>query len=87
VDFRTSVDILAPPETVWEVMSVFARHSIEPVAGGARVRLELRYEGMLGRLLGRLTSGITNRYLGYEAAGLKKRSESLARGEPWPTSA
>lgn len=36
------------------------------------------YEGAAGRLLARLTRGITNRYLGYEAAGRKKRSEELA---------
>ena len=59
-------------------MRVYARHSVEPIARGTRATLTLRYEGVLGRVLARLTRGITNRYLEYEAAGLKKRSESLA---------
>jgi uncharacterized protein YndB with AHSA1/START domain len=33
----------------------------------------------LGRLLARLTRGITNRYLDYEANGLKAHSEAIAR--------
>ena len=33
----------------------------------------------IGRLLARMTSNITNRYLGMEAAGLKKRSEERER--------
>jgi hypothetical protein len=32
----------------------------------------------IGRLLARMTRDITDRYLGYEAAGLKKRSEERA---------
>ena len=60
-------------------MWVYGHHSVEPVAGGARATLRLHYEGALGILLARLTRAITNRYLGYEAAGLKQRSESLAR--------
>jgi len=142
VDFRISVDISAPPETVWAVISdaerwhewtpsvrsirlldngplavgtralirqpkfppavwtitaiepgwsftwtsgapgmrVFAQHSIEPTAAGSRATLSLHYEGAIGRLLARWTRGITNRYLGYEAAGLKARSESLRHG-------
>ena len=61
-------------------MWVYAHHSIEPVPGGARATLRLHYEGVIGVLLGRLTRRITDRYLGYEAAGLKQRSESLTRG-------
>jgi hypothetical protein len=38
--------------------------------------LSLRYEGLLGGLLARMTRGITNRYLAMEANGLKKRSEN-----------
>ncbi len=58
---------------------VYAQHSIDTVSGGARATLRLRYEGAIGNLLGRLTRGITVRYLGYEAAGLKARSESIVR--------
>jgi uncharacterized membrane protein len=141
VDFQVSVEIDAPPETVWSVMSdaerwhewtpsvrsirrldsgplrvgsralirqpkfppamwtvtalepgrsftwksglpgmwVHAQHSVVAVSGGSRATLALRYEGPLGRPLGRMTQAITNRYLGFEAAGLKRRSEAMAR--------
>jgi uncharacterized protein YndB with AHSA1/START domain len=140
VDFQISVDIAAPPETVWSVMvdgerwhewtpsvrsirmldggplaigsralirqprfppavwqvtalepgrsftwrsgapgmRVYAQHSVEPIPSGTRATLRLRYEGVLGGLVARLTRAITDRYLEYEAAGLKKRSESLS---------
>ena len=55
---------------------VFAQHSAEPTPSGTRATLSLRYEGFLGRLLARLTRGITNRYLALEATGLKARSEN-----------
>jgi uncharacterized membrane protein len=140
MDFEISVDIAAPPDIVWSVMSdaerwhewtasvrsirfldkgplrigsralirqprfppavwkvtalepgrsftwktgapgmwAYGRHSVAPAPGGSRANLHLHYEGALGRLLARLTRGITNRYLGLEAAGLKKRSEERA---------
>lgn len=58
---------------------VYAHHSVSEIPGGTRASLQLHYEGPLGRLLARWTRDITNRYLGYEAAGLKQRSESIAR--------
>ena len=61
--------------SVW----VHAHHSVVPIPGGARATLKLRYDGFLARLIGRMTRGITDRYLGFEAAGLKKRSEERAR--------
>ena len=140
-DFQRSVDIAAPPDIVWSIMSdverwhewtpsvrsvrlldkplavgsrawirqpkfppalwavtaiepgrgfiwksgtpgmwVYGHHTVEPAAGGARATLRLHYEGMLAALLARMTRGITNRYLDYEAAGLKARSEALAKG-------
>jgi uncharacterized membrane protein len=60
-------------------MWVYGDHSVERIAGGTRATLRLSYDGALARLMGRLTRGITNRYLGMEAAGLKKRSEENAR--------
>ena len=60
-------------------LRVFGHHSVVPIPGGTQAKLALRYEGVLGALMGRLTQGITNRYLGLEAAGLKARSESLSR--------
>jgi hypothetical protein len=56
-------------------MWVYGTHSVAPASGGSRANLHLHYEGIVGRLLASLTRDITNRYLGYEAAGLKKRSE------------
>src|SRR5262245_29667953 len=141
MDFRISVDIQAPAETVWTVMSdverwhewtesvrsvrlidrgplavgtralirqpkfppavwtvieiepgrrfvwqsgapgmrVYGDHSVEATGDGARATLQLHYAGAIGPLFARLTRGITERYLGFEAAGLKRRSESLAR--------
>ena len=57
------------------LMWVHAHHYVTPIEGGTRATLSLRFVGPLGRLMGRLTRDINNRYLEYEAAGLKKRSE------------
>ena len=58
-------------------MRVYAHHAVMPVDGGARASLRLHYEGVVGRFLARMTRGITDRYLKYEAAGLKRRSENI----------
>jgi hypothetical protein len=140
MDFRVAIDITAPPDIVWSVMSdverwhewtasvrsirligggpialgtrawirqprfppalwkvtamepgrsftwesgapgmrVYANHSVEPIATGARATLVLYYQGFVGRLFARITRDITNRYLRYESEGLKKRSEEIA---------
>lgn len=140
MDFQIAIDIAAPPEIVWSVMSdaerwhewtpsvtsirlldrgplvvgsralirqpkfppavwtvkaidpgrsftwrtgapgMWARgqHSVVPIPGGSRATLALDYEGPLGKLLARMTRGITNRYLNFEATGLKQRAEELA---------
>lgn len=57
---------------------VYAHHAVEPLPEGARATLTLYYEGLLASAIGRLTRGITNRYLAMEAAGLKQRSETPA---------
>jgi hypothetical protein len=57
------------------LMWVCAHHSIDPTRAGSRVTLRLYYEGFVGRLLGRLTRDITNRYLAMEANGLKQKCE------------
>lgn len=55
---------------------VLAHHRVAPLdGGGSRARLTIEHEGLLGALLGRLTRDITVRYMAYEAAGLKARSE------------
>lgn len=57
-------------------LRVFARHFVEPRAGGSHVTLSLRYEGLFGRLMARMTRGITERYLDMEAEGLTRRAAS-----------
>jgi hypothetical protein len=60
-------------------MWVYGDHSVEAIPTGTRATLRLSYDGLLARLMGRLTRGITNRYLDMEASGLKRRSEENAR--------
>ena len=59
-------------------MRVRGDHRVEPAPGGARAILTLQYAGPVGRFLARMTRGITDRYVGVEADGLKRRSEELA---------
>lgn len=40
----------------------------------SRVRLSLRFEGLLARILGFATRKLNNRYLAMEAQGLKSKS-------------
>ena len=51
-------------------------HAVERTPTGSRATLSLTMHGPLGGLFGWLTQGITRRYIGYEAAGLKARSEN-----------
>jgi len=51
-------------------------HEIVPTDRGSRVTLGTRFGGPLGPMLGRLTSGLTRRYVQMEAEGLKRRSEA-----------
>jgi hypothetical protein len=60
-------------------MWVYGDHSVEATPTGTRATLKLSYDGVLARLMGRLTRGITNRYLDMEANGLKRRSEDDAQ--------
>jgi uncharacterized membrane protein len=57
---------------------VTARHGVEAIEGGSRATLSIRYEGVLGPLLGWLIRGVNERYLELEAAGLKRRSEGIS---------
>jgi uncharacterized membrane protein len=52
------------------------RHEVMPDGDGSLVTLTLDQQGPLGGLVGRLTSNLTERYLGLEAEGLKRRSEA-----------
>jgi hypothetical protein len=51
-------------------------HAVESKQGGSRATLSIEFQGIFGGVFGRLTKGITERYLGFEAAGLKARSEN-----------
>lgn len=58
-------------------LTVIGRHCVLATdGGGSRATLMLDIEGMFGGVWGRLTRGITERYIGFEAAGLKARSEN-----------
>lgn len=50
-------------------------HRAEPIASGTRVTLAVEFSGLFGALWARLTGGLTRRYVGWEADGLKARCE------------
>jgi len=54
---------------------VTARHAVEASSGGSRVTLSIRYEGVFGALLARMTHSLNERYLAMEAKGLKHYCE------------
>ena len=55
-----------------------AAHRVVPSGAGSRATLTVEPDGVVGRLVGRLYTGLTERYLAMEAAGLKQRSEQPA---------
>ena len=65
-------------------LRVIGRHAVELTVNGTRAVLTLELKGMVGGLWGRLTRGITERYIAFEAAGLKARSEetTVRHGHP-----
>jgi uncharacterized protein YndB with AHSA1/START domain len=56
-----------------------ARHGVEPIGGGTRATLSVRFEGLLSGLVVWMYGKLTDEYLALEAAGLKKRSEQRSR--------
>jgi uncharacterized membrane protein len=54
---------------------VTAHHAIEATEIGSRATMSIEYGGPLGGLVAWLTRRLNDRYLGVEAAGLKRRSE------------
>lgn len=52
-----------------------ADHVIRPSPGGSVVELTVRYEGLLGGLVGLMAGALTRRYMDMEAEGLQRRSE------------
>lgn len=79
----TVTELVEGQRFVWTSKSpgatVIADHSVTAVGSGSRVTLSVRFEGWWGKLIGRLTRNLNNRYLALEAAGLKKRCEEQAR--------
>lgn len=63
---------------------VAGEHGVEPTARGSRVMLSLRFSGVLGPLVARLTRGLNQRYLALEAQGLTERSTSFLAAGPRP---
>lgn len=57
-------------------LRVIGHHSVEPMNAGSRATLSLELQGILGGAWGRMTRNITERYLTFEAGGLKARSEN-----------
>lgn len=66
------------------IIYAHARHSIEPTNAGSRVKLSLRFDGLLGGFMGRQQAPIINEYLVMEAAGLKRFSEDGGRDPKVP---
>ena len=66
------------------LIKVDAKHSIEPTPTGSRVTLALRFNGLLGGVMGKKYTELNNRYLAMEAAGLKRFSEEGPRDPSVP---
>lgn len=76
-------ELAAPSIFTWQAQTpgvkTVAVHRMTPGAsGGTTLTLEVEHSGPLARLVGALTSARTRRYVGMEAAGLKKASEQRA---------
>ena len=54
---------------------VFGSHGVEPIESGSRATLSIRFEGLLGGIVGHLLRKLNVEYMEMEAAGLKRRSE------------
>ncbi|MGE3276511.1 MAG: SRPBCC family protein [Vicinamibacterales bacterium] len=57
-------------------LTATGRHYVKPQGSGSRVTLSLSYDGLFSGVMARLAGEITDRYIGYEAAGLKQRAEN-----------
>jgi len=57
-------------------VTTIAEHRLEPIEqGGVAVHLGIRRSGPLAKLVDRMSAGLTRRYVGMEAEGLKRRCE------------
>ena len=66
------------------IVFVHAKHTVEPAPLGARVTLAVRFDGLLGGVMGKKMAELNNRYLRMEAAGLKRFSEEGPRDAAIP---
>jgi hypothetical protein len=57
-------------------LRVVGHHRVDPMGAGSRATLSLDLHGLFGGIFGRITDNITNRYIRFEANGLKARSEN-----------
>jgi len=73
------IDNAVGPVQLAPGMRVVATHLVVPFGEKSRVMLSLRFEGLLGGILGFATRTLNNRYLAMEAQGLKSRVEGLPR--------
>ena len=78
--FWTITEIVPGKSFTWVSVAPGLRavgvHAVESTPSGSRATLSLDLQGLLGGLWGRISKGITERYIGYEAKGLKARSEN-----------
>jgi uncharacterized membrane protein len=76
-------EIESPRSFTWVTRSpglvASGKHRVESTTRGSRATLSVAYAGLLGGIVARLLAGITDRYLMFEAAGLKQRSEIYVR--------
>ena len=68
---------------VWEargpgVRTVATHEIVDATADSSQLRLVVEQAGAMGGVFGRLTAGLTRKYVDKEAAGLKRKAESLA---------
>jgi uncharacterized protein YndB with AHSA1/START domain len=64
--------------------TTFATHEVVPQGGTTLVRQRIDQRGPIGVLFGKLTQGLTHRYLRMEGEGLKARSEERKRQDSSP---
>jgi len=70
---------------VWETagpgVTIIGGHVLEACDEGCELTLDLRFDGWLGGLAGLLNGRLAERYVRYEAEGLRASSQSLLEGE------
>lgn len=66
------------------IVFVHAHHHVEPAPQGARATLRLRFDGLLGGVMGKKMEQLNHRYLAMEAAGLKRFVEEGSRDPSMP---